>query len=84
MEENGHRVESKWREADVVAKAERVIALMAWLDHTMDVVEMLDDDERITGELRGVSGLIKTKRNDISNELEALKAELADRDNRAK
>jgi hypothetical protein len=77
-----HTIKSNWREADVAAKAERVLALMAWLDHTTDLVEMLaEDDKKLTGELRGVAGGIRKKRDDISSEVEALKAELADRAN---
>ena len=81
---NNHVVESKWREADAEAKAERVIAIMAWLDHTTDLVEMLADDEALSGELRGMAGTLRTKRNDISNEVEKLKAEMADRNRETK
>jgi len=77
--ENQHTVSSKWREADAVAKAERVVAIMAWLDHTTDLVEMLSDDEALTGELRGASARLRTKRNDISREIDALRADMADR-----
>lgn len=74
-----HKVDSKWREADIVAKAERVVAIMAWLDHTTDLVEMLAEDEKTATQLRGMAGILRTKRNDISSDVEALKAEMADR-----
>lgn len=77
-----HKVESKWRETEIADKSERVLAIMAWLDHTLDLIEMLGDDEKLAGDLRGVAGTVRTKRNDISNEVEALRAELADRKNK--
>lgn len=77
-----HEVESGWKEAEVVYKAERVLALMAWLDHTMDIVEMLSDDEVIRGELRGVAASVRTKRDDITSDVERLKAEISDRKNK--
>ena len=74
--ENKHIVDSSWRLADIEAKAARVLGLMAWLDHTMDLVEMLEDDEQLATELRGVAAGIRTKRNDISSEINLLQGKL--------
>jgi len=74
-----HRVEALWREADAAALEERVKAMRDWLDHTEDLVEMFKDDESVATELRGVSGFIRTRRNDLTSEAQALWAKSHDR-----
>lgn len=75
-DEGKHDIVGNWREADVEAKAQRVIGLMAWLDHTMDLVEMLGDDEQLATDLRGVAASVRTKRNDISSEINHLQGKI--------
>lgn len=69
-----------WRNADILAKTERLLALNTWIDHTEDLVEMLSEDESFTGELRAVAGAVRTKRNDINREIDILNAEIMTRD----
>jgi len=76
-----HRVEALWREADAAALEERVKAMRDWLDHTEDLVEMFKDDDSVATELRGVSGFIRTRRNDLTSEAQALWAKSHDRRN---
>jgi hypothetical protein len=58
---------------------ERIQAIEVWLDHTVDLTEMLADDESFCTELRGVVGGGRKKKNDIFNEAENLRARMLDR-----
>ena len=74
--ESDHTVKTQWREADISAKAERLLGLMAWLDHTEDLIEMFKEDTEFSAELRGMAGIIKTRRNDISSQISAIRGEI--------
>jgi hypothetical protein len=73
-----HTVGAKWREADAAALEERVKAINDWVDHTEDLVKMLEDDENAATELRGTAGNIRKMRDDFSTKAEKLRAELAE------
>ena len=66
-----------WRAADAAALEERVTAIQIWLVHTENLIEMFEGETEILKELRGVAGRIRTKSNDLQNEAEKLRAELA-------
>jgi len=76
---NDHIVETKWREADAQALEERVRAIEEWLDHTNDLVEMFGPADPICQELLTMSGLVRTRRNDVKQEAERMRALLMDR-----
>ena len=73
MSDRIHTIETKWREIDVTALQERVIALNELLEHMEDISEMLRDDEEIVTRLRSLEGFIRSRRNDIATEAEKLK-----------
>ena len=66
-----------WRAADAAALEERVTAIQIWLVHTENLIEMFEGETEILKELRGVAGRVRTKSNDLQNEAEKLRAELA-------
>jgi hypothetical protein len=78
MSKEIHVVSIKWREADASALDERVVGMNDWLDHTEDLIAMFGDDELAT-ELRSMVGLVKTRRNDVSQAADTLKAIIIDR-----
>jgi hypothetical protein len=77
-----HKIDTKWREADIAALEERVVVLNQLLDHIADTIEMLDDtneiDKEIMTRLRSFEGIIRSRRNDISDRAERLKMALVD------
>lgn len=82
MSDKTHVVESRWRETDAAALEARVETLSEWLDHTEDLVEMFDGDEALASQLRGLSGLVRTRRSDISNEAGKIRADILGREGR--
>lgn len=79
MSNEAHIVGAQWREADAAALDERVIGMNDWLDHTEDLIAMFDDDDKMATELQSVAGLVKARRNDLSQASDALKAMIIDR-----
>jgi hypothetical protein len=73
-----HTVEAQWREANVNVLLERVHAIDDWLEHTIDLEELFEEDERLSTQLRSLAALLRSRRNDISSEAETLRAKLAD------
>lgn len=71
-----HTIETNWRENDATALEERVLALNQWLDHTEDIIEMLEGDKEVVIALRSLAGLIRSRRDDIGNEASKLRAAL--------
>lgn len=71
-----HTIETNWRENDATALEERVLALNQWLDHTEDIIEMLEGDKEVVISLRSLAGLIRSRRDDIGNEASKLRAAL--------
>lgn len=67
-------VESKWRETDAAALEERARVIDAWLEQTEDLVEMLGKDEAVVTELRSFCGLARSRKSDLINEAEKLRA----------
>lgn len=76
-----HTIESKWREADVASLEERIKAISEWLDHTEDLVAMFMDDDVMAQELRSLAGVLRSKKNDIEQKANAIRAELVDQQN---
>ncbi len=74
-----HTIETNWREIDATALEERVVALNEWLDHTNDMIEMLEEDNEVVTLSRSLAGLVRSRRNDISQEAERLRAAILDR-----
>lgn len=76
MADRSHSIGTNWRDRDAEALEERVTAISDWLDHTEDLTAMLGDDDPATTELRTMSGILKTRRNDFRSKANALRAEL--------
>jgi hypothetical protein len=79
VKDSRHVLGTTWREADAAALNERVRTIDEWLEHTEDIIEMLENDEKVITELRGVTGRLRTKRADVLHDAEVLEARLADR-----
>lgn len=60
-----HTIETNWREVDATALEERVEVLNNWLDHTDDMIEMLDTDEEVRIKALTLEGLVRSRRNDF-------------------
>ena len=73
-----HILASNWKEADAVALEERVIAVTHWLDHTEDLIKMLETDEKIVTSLRGMAGTLRSRKNDFESAANKLRAEIND------
>jgi hypothetical protein len=80
MNSDVHSVRAKWREADAAALDERVIGINDWLDHTEDLIAMFEfnEDDKLPTELQSVAGLVRSRRNDLVQASDALKATLMD------
>lgn len=68
-----------WRSAYATALEERVTAIQIWIVHTENLIEMFDNEEELRTELLSVRGRVRTKSNDLREEAEKIRAELADR-----
>lgn len=75
MTNSPHTLETNWRENDASAMEARVEALNHWLEHTEDVIEMLENDEEVRVKLLGLAGLIRSRRNDLTSAAGKLRAE---------
>lgn len=73
-----HVVDADWKEADAVALEARAQGIENWLDHTIDLLEMFEDDDDITRELRAVAAYVKARRNDLTQKITNLRADTAD------
>ena len=76
MPERTHTVGATWRDADAEALEERAHAIEDWLDHTEDLVAMLKNDTKLTAELRGLAGNLKTRRDDFNSQAVELRSEM--------
>lgn len=74
-----HKIETLWREADATALEERVRAMEEWLEHTEDLGEMFGEDDDLTTELLSTAGLVKARRNDVSQEADRTRSLIMDR-----
>lgn len=74
-----HKVETNWRESDASALEARAEALNHWIDHTEDIVEMLDKDEELRMKALALEGLVRSRRNDFISTAEKLRAEIRSR-----
>ena len=79
MSNEKHVVGAKWREADAAALDERIAGMNDWLDHTEDLIAMFADDDTLVTELQSMAGLVRTRRNDVSQAADMLKATIIDR-----
>jgi hypothetical protein len=70
-----------WRELEADLIESQVETIRRWLDQTDELIEMFAeaDDDQATAELRGVSGLIRMKRNDLNSKAAELRIEIAER-----
>lgn len=71
-----HSVEANWRESDAIALEQRVTAITDWLDHTEDLISMLNGDNKVVTDLRMVSGILRSRKNDFNAQAAALRTEL--------
>lgn len=69
----------KRQEADVVALTERIMAIVEWLEHTDNLLEIFAGDEKLSKELRMVSSAVRMRRNDLADKSATLQAELKNR-----
>jgi len=75
-----HETNGSWRERGAAALFAHVEALNETLDHiedNLDLFRYLNDTEAMTA-LRGIRGLLRTKRDDLKRDAEMLYAEIPD------
>lgn len=70
-----HTIAANWREADATAMEARAQAINDWLDHTEDLVKMLEQDDKIATELRSMAGTLRGRRDDFDSAAGRLRAE---------
>jgi hypothetical protein len=73
-----HKVEANWRHADAASLEVRALAIEQALEHIEDLTVMFENDEDVTKELRGITGRLRERKNDLSQKAETIRAELAD------
>lgn len=71
-----HVVAASWKEADAVALEARAQAIADWLDHTIDLVEMFEDDLELGKELRATAASVRMRRNDLTQKVTNLRADV--------
>lgn len=77
MARAAHKVETNWREADAEALEERVISLNEWLEHTEDMIEMLEGDKEIVTNSRSLCGMIRASRDNLAQEAARLRDKIS-------
>jgi hypothetical protein len=57
-------------EVEILAIQEKVRAIMDWIEHTDDLLEIFEKDEEVASDLRAVASLMKSRRDDFVNKIE--------------
>lgn len=70
MERAPHVLETNWKEVEILALQEKIHAIMDWIEHNDDLLEIFENDEEVAAHLRSVASLMKSRRNDLVSKIE--------------
>jgi phosphopantetheine adenylyltransferase len=75
LESNVNIIDTMWREAEIFTLEMRIKSINNWLEHTDNLVKLFENDQMLATELRGMAGIVRSRRNDFDAEMLKLKAE---------
>jgi hypothetical protein len=70
MERTKHILETNWKQVEILALQEKVNAIMDWIEHNDDLLEIFEKDDEVAADLRAVAALMKSRRDDIASKIE--------------
>jgi hypothetical protein len=73
MERTKHVLETNWKEVEILALQEKINAIMDWIEHNDDMLEIFEYDDEAAADLRAVASLMKSRRNDFVSMIEEKK-----------